>query len=202
MKQALILAAAMVAAVANAQTHSEDNFGSLFPQQYKNPFLDRTARCVGDILTVVISENSNSNVAASTNATKKDNSSVAAPFITALKIPLLRQVIGDLSTSADSAVSGSGTSTNSSKVSARISVIVKEVFPNGTMAIEGTRWIKVNKEETNITFCGLVRRDDIRSDNTVLSESVADAKITNVSKGLIADRQRRGFLTRLLDWLF
>ena len=153
-------------------------------------------------MTVVVVENSSSNVSATTNATKKDSTKVAAPFISALKIPLLKDVIGDLSTGADSTVNGAGTSTNSSRLSARIAVVVKEVQPNGNLVVEGTRWIKVNKEETNITFTGIVRRDDIAGDNTVQSENVAEAKITNVSKGLIADRQRRGFPTRILDWLF
>lgn len=185
-----------------AQTNSSDNWGSLFPQNFKSPILSRTARCVGDILTVVVSEVTSSNVSAATNATKKDSNKVEAPFVSALKIPLLKDIIGSLSTGADSSVSGSGTSTNSSRLTARISVVVKEVLPNGNMLVEGTRWIKVNNEETNITFSGIVRRDDVNNDNTVYSEYVAEAKITNVSKGLIARRQRTGILTRILDWLF
>lgn len=187
---------------ASAQTDSEKNWGSLFPSTFKNPLLDRTARSVGDILTVVISEVSSSNMAASTSAVKKDNTNVGSPLIAALKIPLIRQVIGSLSGSADSTVSGSGNSTNTSSVSAKVSVVVKEVLPNGNMLIEGVRWVKVNKEETNITFTGIVRRDDVRADNTVASENVAEAKITNTSKGLVAERQRKGFITKLLDWLF
>ncbi|HWA82753.1 MAG TPA: flagellar basal body L-ring protein FlgH [Fimbriimonadaceae bacterium] len=195
-------AAFALAVVAGAQTNSEDNYGSLFPPKFKNPFLDRTARNVGDILTVVVSENATSNVTASTTATKKDSNAVTAPFVGSLKIPLLKQIIGDLSTTADSSVAGAGNSTNTSTLSAKVAVIVKEVMPNGNLVVEGTRWVKVNKEETNITFTGIVRRDDVRADDTVLSENVAEAKITNVSKGLIAERQRKGFLTRLLDWLF
>lgn len=195
----LILA---VAATSGAQTHSDENYGSLFPKGFKNPAVDRTARAVGDLLTVVVSEVATSNVAASTNASKKDSNNVKAPLIGALKIPLIKQIIGDLSTSADSTVSGQGTSSNSSNLTARVAVIVKEVLPNGNMVVEGTRWVKVNREETNITFSGIVRRDDIRADNTILSQDVAEAKITNISKGLIAERQRKGIITRILDWLF
>lgn len=202
MKLIATTAVLLLGTAAFSQTNSASNWGSLFPSNYRNPSLDRTARAVGDILTVVVVESTSSNVSASTNATKKDSNKVTAPFISALKVPLLKDIIGDLSTGADSNVSGSGSSTNSSKLSARISVIVKEVQPNGNMIVEGTRWIKVNKEETNITFTGVVRRDDVSGDNTVQSENVAEAKITNVSKGLIAERQRRGFLTRILDWLF
>jgi flagellar L-ring protein precursor FlgH len=70
------------------------------------------------------------------------------------------------------------------------------------MVIEGTRMVKVNKEDQAITFAGIVRADDVRADNTVLSENIAEVRITNVGKGLISDRQRRGIITRILDWLF
>jgi flagellar L-ring protein FlgH len=203
MKLLLTISLLLAAGFAAAQANSEDNFGSLVPaNNFKNPLLDRTARNVGDILTVVISEVATSNVAASTNATKKEANNVSLPVIGALKLPLVRQIIGSLSTSGDSNVSGAGNSSNSSNLSARVAVIVKQVLPNGNMVIEGTRWVKVNREETNITFTGIVRRDDVKADNTVASSNVADAKITNVSKGLIAERQRKGFITKLLDWLF
>jgi flagellar L-ring protein FlgH len=195
-------AIAVLSATAAAQAHSEDNNGSLFPTTYKNPLFDRTARNVGDILTVVVSEVASSNMGATTTATKKDSTAATSPLIAALKIPLVRQVIGSLSGTADSSVSGAGTSTNTSQVSAKVSVIVKQVMPNGNLVIEGVRWVKVNREETNITFTGIVRRDDVRADNTVASENVAEARITNSSKGLVAERQRKGFITRLLDWLF
>lgn len=196
------VALAALAATATAQANSEENFGSLFPSKFKNPFVDRTARNVGDIMTVVVSENVSSNVAASTTATKKDATSVTSSLLSSLKIPIIGKVIDNLGTGASSSVAGAGNSTNTSQLSARVAVIVKEVMPNGNLVIEGTRWVKVNKEETNITFSGIVRRDDVRADDTVLSENVAEAKITNVSKGLIAERQRKGFITRLLDWLF
>lgn len=198
------IAFAMLALVAAAfgQANSEENFGSLVPKNYKNPVLDRTARNVGDLLTVVVSESASSNLGATTNATKKDANNVGLPIVEALNLPLIRQIIGDLSSSADSTVQGSGTTTNTSNMSARVAVIVKQVLPNGNMIVEGTRWVKVNKQETNITFTGIVRRDDVRGDNTVLSQDVAEAKITNISKGLIAERQRKGIITSLLDWLF
>ncbi len=196
---------------ASAQIKSEENFGSLVPTNYRSPILDRIARNVGDILTVIVSENTSSNMAGSTSATKKDTNSVNAGFVGSLRtaIPALNRILSplgpglsNLNDGANSSVAGSGSSTNSTQLTAKVSVIVKQVLPNGNLVVEGTRWVKVNKEETNLTFTGVIRRDDVRYDNTVFSENVADAKMTNSSKGLVADRQRKGFITRLLDWLF
>lgn len=203
MKTLLVLACGLCMASAMAQT--DQDAGSLFNKGMKNPFLSRTAKGIGDILTIVVSETSTASYNVTTTAAKKDDNSVASavlPFVSALKIPLLDQLLGGLSTGASSSNNGSGSTTQSGKLTARVTVTVKQVLPNGNMVIEGVRMIKVNKEEQQITFTGIVREDDVRSDNTVLSERVAEARITNLGKGLAADRQRRGILTRILDWLF
>jgi len=209
MKTLLVIGCWLVAVAASAQVNSAENYGSLFPPHFKNPLYDRNARAVGDILTVVVVENASSNMGASTTATKKDSNSVTVPALSPGSVPILGSFLSglgsglsNLGTNANSSVAGAGTSTNTSQVTAKVAVIVKEVLPNGNLVIEGTRWVKVNKEETNITFTGIVRRDDVAADDTVASANVAEAKITNVSKGLVADRQRKGFLTRILDWLF
>lgn len=192
-----------IASAAIAQ--SDQDAGSLFNRGQKNPYLSRTAKNVGDILTIVVSETSSANYTVSTTASKQDDNSVAKavlPFVSALKIPLLDQLLGGLTTGAQSSNAGNGATTQSGKFTARVTVMVKQVLPNGNMVIEGTRMIKVNREEQQITFTGIVREDDVLADNTVLSEKVAEAKITNLGKGLAADRQRRGIITRILDWLF
>jgi flagellar L-ring protein FlgH len=184
---------------------AQNDEGSLFNKGTKNPYLSRTAKDVGDILTIVVSETSSASYTATTTAAKKDDNSVAKavlPFVSALRIPLLDQILGGLSTGASSSNSGNGATTAAGKLTARVTVTVKQVLPNGNMVIEGTRLIKVNRDEQTITFTGIVREDDIRADNTILSERVAEAKITNLGKGMVADRQRKGIITRILDWLF
>lgn len=195
-----------IAALLHSQSGPTDqDAGSLFNKGIKNPYLSRTAKGVGDILMIVVSESTSANYTVNTTATKKDDNSVASavlPFLTGLKIPLIDQLLGGLSTGANSSNAGSGSTSQQGKFSAKVTVVVKEVLPNGNMVVEGVRNIKVNKEEQQITFSGIVRVDDVKADNTVLSENVAEVKITNLGKGLAADRQRRGILTRLLDWLF
>jgi flagellar L-ring protein precursor FlgH len=83
-----------------------------------------------------------------------------------------------------------------------MSVIVREVTPSGQLVVEGTRSLVTNRETQTLVLSGIVRRDDIRADNTVLSTNLADAEIRMEGKGLIADRQRRGILTQIMDWLF
>ena len=196
MKTFLIALALSVSALALAQV-DEQNPGSLWPRTYVNPLLDRTARLEGDVVTILISEVSSGTFSASTTAEKTvDNS------ITRALGPIIGGLIPNLATAADSKNEGRGATSQTGRLTARMTAIVKKVFPNGTMLIEGSRSVQVNKETQTFKLCGVIRRDDIRSDNTVLSENIAEAQIKVDGKGQVSDRTKRGILTRLLDWLF
>ncbi len=201
MKKNLILALSLLPFAASAQlVKSEDNEGSLVPQKYVNPMVDHVAANVGDILTIVVDESSSASLTANTKATKADSTTV--PLLGALNIPLIGRYLNAAQGGANSSVVGTGSTDRAGKFTAKIAVTVKEVLPNGNLVIEGERAVNVNKDLQIYKLSGIIRRADVRIDNTVLSENVASAKITTDGKGLIGDRQRKGILTRLLDWLF
>ena len=79
---------------------------------------------------------------------------------------------------------------------------IKYTLPNGNLVIEGTRFVQVNKETQKLIITGVIRQDDINADNTIFSESIANADIRYDGKGTVGDRQRKGILSQLLDWLF
>jgi flagellar L-ring protein FlgH len=198
MKRTSLLLVCAICATASAQGPVNDhNPGSLFVQGQVNPLLDRTAQRPGDLLTILIGEFSNSSFSAATSASKSESNRVNASLG-----PILSRLIPELGTSASSSMAGQGATSQSGRFVARMTVKVVEVLPNGNLIIEGRRWIQVNKELQSFKLTGIVRRDDVRSDNTILSEQIADAEIIAEGKGTIADRQRRGVITRLLDWLF
>ncbi|MBS1720761.1 MAG: flagellar basal body L-ring protein FlgH [Armatimonadetes bacterium] len=201
MKKIWILLA-LASSLGVAQTNSLDNDGSLVPDRIRNPFVDRTATKVGDLLTIIVDENFVSTLTANTTGTKKDSNIIDKLGLPFGKIPLLKEFLGGFSTGNTSQTTGTGTTNNTSRLQARITVIVKQVLPNGALVLEGQRAVKVNKDLQLYKFSGVVRKEDVRRDNTVLSEQVAEANITTDGKGLIGDRQRKGILTRLLDWLF
>jgi flagellar L-ring protein precursor FlgH len=190
-----LIAAALVA-TSHAQTKS--NPGSLFDPTVRNPFTDNIARGVGDILTVIVDEKTLADFTASTQATKNDKNSVNAQFF----IGLLDSLFKPISTGANSSVSGNGETSQSSRMSATMSTIVKQVMPNGNLVIEGRRSLITNKQTQTIVFSGIVRPSDIRPNNTVRSVNVAEAEIKMDGSGLISQRQRKGILTTIIDWLF
>ena len=198
MKRTLILLLAALPLWATAQDGGKENPGSLTAPDARNPFVDRKASRVGDIVTILIEESTLAKNSADTSATKSDSSDAG----TAALGGLISRLFGPLTSSATSSVGGTGTTQQNSSMRARMSVIVREVTPSGQLVVEGTRSLVTNRETQTLVLSGIVRRDDIRADNTVLSTNLADAEIRMEGKGLIADRQRRGILTQIMDWLF
>jgi flagellar L-ring protein precursor FlgH len=196
MRSAVALTLVLFACLGAAQA-AKSNTGSLYDQTGNDAYFDRVARKKGDILMVVIDEAALSTFTASTKTNKAISNSTVSNVLSAIN-----QIFGPFSNGATHTMDGGGTSQQNSKMSARMSVVVTEVDSAGNLLIEGTRSLVTNKDTQTYVLTGTVRPFDIAPDNTVVSTKVANAKITMAGKGQIADRQRKGVLTTILDWLF
>ncbi|MBS1707992.1 MAG: flagellar basal body L-ring protein FlgH [Armatimonadetes bacterium] len=197
MKHLTIFAALGLACLGLAQTEAKANAGSLYGSQTKNPYLDQVAREKGDILMVVIDEQSNSTFSANTKTANTVTNSTASNVLN-----LFNWAFGPFSNNSDHSKNGQGQTDQLGKMSARMSVMVKDVLPNGYLVIEGTRTIVTNKDTQTFVLSGVVRPADLSPDNSVVSSKISDAHIQMEGKGQIADRQRKGLLTQVLDWIF
>lgn len=198
-KAALFIVLALAGQAFCQQTPANQmNPGSLWNQSdpSSDPLHDRTANKEGDLITVIITESTSASFSAQTTTSKSDSANVNQGVG-----PILG-IIPNLGTSDSSATSGTGATTQAGTFTGTVSAIVKKVYPNGTMLIEGTRDIVYNKDTQTIKLSGVIRREDITSLNTILSTQMANASIKASGKGQISDRQRKGLLVRLLDWLF
>lgn len=199
MKKTTLLIALLTSALANAQLSQEkENPGSLFKSSYVNPLVDRVARQVGDILVVVIQEQSVANYSATTQTSKADQ----AGFTHNILFDLVSSIFKPFTASGSASTKGDGSTSHKMKMDSRMSVVIKQVLPNGNFIIEGNRSLTTNKDNETIVLTGMIRPFDIKSDNTVLSTQIAEAKISMAGKGQIQDRQRKGLINTLLDWLF
>lgn len=162
-------------------------------------YSDLRAHGVGDILTITVAEQTSASATANTQAAQ--NESVNA--MTGAS-GLIKQFFGSLGLSAGNSrtATGTGATSRTGNIVTTLSVKVVEVLPNGTLRVEGKRVVAINKETQEVTFSGLVRPEDIGSDNSIPSNLVADAKVTLVGKGMVGNTQKPGFLTRLFRFLF
>ncbi len=183
--------------------------GSLWRRR-RSLFEDRKARELNDLVTILITEKTKAEKTATTDAERDSSADFGVDDVFGLPLDLgFRWKNGypfspSAKGSAKSTLKGKGTTTREGTVVATITAKVVEVLPNDNLVIEGRKEVLVNNEKDILVIRGIVRPDDIREDNTVYSEHVADAQIYLVGKGVIDDKQNSGWLVRFLDrvWPF
>jgi flagellar L-ring protein precursor FlgH len=182
------------------------NPGSLYSEASSSYlFDDNRARKVGDIILVKIVETSKAKHKADTKADREstNNIGVTAAFgknsLTSL-IPVGPNPVVQTSTRTEHEATGETKREN--YISATMGARVVQVLPNGVMQVQGAREIKVNDETQYMVVSGLVRQRDIDQDNAVLSTQMADSRIDYYGRGVLADKQKGGWLTRLLDMVW
>lgn len=165
-------------------------------------FTDRKARNVGDIVTIVVDEKAEGENNANTD-TKRQTSTTAGITGFVQSSPDKRFVSGySLGGSSDSSLKGEGKTNRDGSLKGRISARVVRVLPNGNLVIEGRRMLTVNAEDQFMVITGIIRPDDVTTDNLVYSQYIADARIVYAGKGVVDDKMRPGWLTRVVDWVW
>ena len=183
--------------------------GSIWPGENNNNliFSGKKARYANDIVTIIISETAAGGNTASTNTSRDTSTGAAVTSLLGIENALIgsNATLGGkigLGGTSTNALKGAGDTSRSSKLSASISARVLKVFDNGNLLIEGKRQLTVNAEDQYIIITGIIRPDDISGDNTVASQYIADARIMYTGDGVVNDKLRPGWLTRVVDWVW
>jgi flagellar L-ring protein precursor FlgH len=162
-------------------------------------FADKRAAAVGDILTVLVQENSTA-TKKNTTSTAKNNAQDASvsTFLygagTGVSALLSRGgSMPALKYSSKNSFDGGGSIDNSQALVTSVAVKVIDVLPNRCLVIEGHRETSFSGEKESAVLHGIVRPEDILANNTIYSYNIADAKVEILSKGVITDNQRRGW---------
>jgi flagellar L-ring protein precursor FlgH len=169
--------------------------------------LEGGARKIGDLITVLISETTETRIAANT-ATKRDSTTTAgigALFGLGTSILEANGETGlTLEASSATDFNGDGSTERSDSLIGTITCEVTEVHENGNLIIKGWKEIRVNRETQYLFLSGMVRPRDIRLDNTIDSGMVAKARIQMTGNGTVADKQGPGLGQRVVDhvWPF
>ncbi len=173
-------------------------------------YRDVKARHIGDIVTVIIDESSTMNRRAQHESGKRTtgggSATFGAPVITQQgqdRIPAAwdRVTLPDFGWQVGHDFSGGGQMTSEDGFQSTMSARVLDVLPNGNLLLEGKRTVHLQNERVEVILTGMVRPRDITSENTVSSSRLADASIRYETDGPISRDQRRGLITRLVNWL-
>ncbi|MDD3581043.1 MAG: flagellar basal body L-ring protein FlgH [Desulfobacca sp.] len=183
--------------------------GSIWNTRSRHGFLtDHRATDIGDIITIVIQESSKASEIANTKADRTSGVKAGVSSLFGLSWPF--KAFSDQSVSADTMVEGTvgnvskgeGKTERQSEFTAYIAAQVIQVLPNNNLVVRGHRNIKINNETQIMTLTGIVRPEDINRENQVASSQVAQARLEITGIGVIADKQRAAWFTRLLDHIW
>ncbi len=180
-----------------------------------NLFDDNRGKRVGDIVTVIVIEETNID---NDESAKTDNkmgysgevnnndflqgiiSGITRGRNTRFDARTANSFSGELSND----FSGKGAYDSTRKINLRFTAMVVEVLDNGNLALEGKREVEVNKEKYNLKLTGIARPIDITSTNTILSSRMSNVNFTLEGKGWLTRSGKKGWFNRVKDifWPF
>lgn len=158
---------------------------------YQSLTSDRKAHRAGDLLTVLVYENSSASSTANTSTARDAQVGVDLDWNS-------NRRGGGVSTANQ--LNGRGRTQREGRVLAQITVSVQRIAENGDLLIAGEQLLDVNNERQQIRVEGRVRPQDVSDLNTVLSTRIADARISYAGEGDIADRQKPAWWHKVLTW--
>jgi flagellar L-ring protein FlgH len=181
------------------------NPNSLWRNGSRSFFKDQRAHQIGDLLTVTVNITDQANFANETqrNLTGSDNSAIT-DFIGAKTLGAQAQKVlpgSLLATNGASQFDGKGSVQRQETLTTNVAAVVTQLLPNGNLVIEGKQEIRVNFEMRELIVAGIVRPEDIQSDNTIDSSKIAQARISYGGRGQIMDIQQPRYGQQVMDVL-
>ncbi len=179
------------------------NANSLWRNGSRSFFKDQRAHQIGDLLTVTVNITDQANFANETQRSRKstEDSGITAflgsNLLTGTNILPGRLLTADSTSSAD----GKGSIQRQETLQTNIAAVVTQLLPNGNLVVEGKQEVRVNFEKRELIVAGIVRPEDIQSDNTIDSSKIAQARIAYGGHGQITDVQQPRYGSQVMDVL-
>lgn len=184
---------------------AEKQANSLWLTGSRTFFRDQRASRVGDILTVVISLDEKAELSNETKRSRSNSDAMGATNLLGLETGFNKLLPGSvdpatlLNTSSSLSNDGKGSVNRSEKIDLRIAATITQVLPNGNLVVAGKQQMVVNFDLRELQVSGVIRPEDISSDNTVTYDQIAEARISYGGYGNIQDVQQPRYGSQVLD---
>jgi flagellar L-ring protein precursor FlgH len=167
-------------------------------------FKDQRAAQVGDIVTVLVSVSDAAQLQNNTAATRSGNEALGLPNVLGLEASIPKMLAGAvasslLSTNSTNGNTGTAQIKRNETVTLKLAGVITQVLPNGNLVVAARQEMRVNSELREMAVTGVIRPQDIASDNTVLSERMAEARIAYGGRGQLTDVQTPRWGQQVLD---
>lgn len=178
---------------------------SLWRAGSRSFFNDQRASRIGDILTVEIEIDDSAELSNSSNRNRQASTSAGVSNFFGLE-SIAGQVFNNafdptnmISADADSEHRGSGAINREEKIELTVAAVIVDRLPNGNLVIAGRQEVRINGELRELTVSGIIRPEDVTSDNKINHTQIAEARISYGGRGSISAVQRPGWGQRLGD---
>jgi len=196
-----IVAACLVLAWAGACR--ADSIYAKRDRNSKPLYSDDKAYRIGDILTIVISEDHKVDNKIKRDLERESSRSIdfdGADINLEHVIPSLPSF--GISTASKKTLDGKADYKDERTIEDRITVVVQDIHTNGDLVVSGTRTREISGDRQTLQVSGIVRPSDISFDNVVKSEQVANFNLISISKGVSENYNNPGWLGKLLDMIW
>lgn len=156
-------------------------------------YQDHIAGRIGDVLTVRLEEATQGEKRAKIKTSKVAANQFQAPTLFGGKLSNLA-----FDTNTNQQFNGEGEANQHNKLRGTITVTVIRALNNGNLVIQGESWVTIDQGREYIRLAGIVRPEDIESDNVVSSQRIADARISYSGAGQVGNASRGGIVTQFL----
>ena len=178
---------------------------ALWRQGSRAFFKDQRAAQVGDIVTVVVSMTDSAQLNNVTTLTRGSGEQAGIPDFAGLTSRLgLTSIIDPsklISLSSSNNSTGNGQIQRNEAVTLRLAGVITQLLPNGNLVVAARQEFVVNSELRELKVTGVIRPQDIASDNTVLHDRMAEARIQYGGRGQMTDVQTPRWGQQLMDIL-
>ncbi|MCW3475118.1 flagellar basal body L-ring protein FlgH [Limobrevibacterium gyesilva] len=169
-------------------------------------FKDQRAALVGDIVTVLVNITDNADLKNNTAANRNSSEGMGVPNLFGLETTIPRVFAGAVASNLVTASSNNGnTGTAELKrnetVALRLAGVITQVLPNGNLVVAARQEVRVNSELRDLQVTGVIRPQDIASDNTVRHDRMAEARIAYGGRGQLTDVQTPRWGQQVMDIL-
>jgi flagellar L-ring protein precursor FlgH len=152
------------------------------------------ARHAGDVLTVVLVENTNAQQNMTTTQKKNDKNAES----NSIQFTGTNKYSMNMSLDNGRSFTGQGQSVQNNKLIGSISVTVAKVMANGDLVVQGEKWIRINQAKEYVQLSGIVRPRDIAANNSISSDRIANARIYYGAVGQSNNTNAQGWISRIL----
>ena len=186
---------------------AESQPNSLWQTGARAFFRDQRASRVGDILTVLVTINDQAQMQNETKRSRQNSDDANLTNFFGYEshlhnwLPTAVDPAKLVGMGSDTSNDGKGSIGRQEQISLRVAATIIQVLPNGNLVLQGKQQVTVNFDRRDLNITGVIRPQDIASDNTVTYDEIAEARIEYGGKGEITDVQQPRYGEQLFDIL-